>query len=186
MGLMKNFNMGKEKKTIIIIIVVAIVSVFAGFFIGKVGKSTQKDKNIEKADTSFILNIDGIKYDITDKVKSFETGCVMADGSVLTEYLGFSTTVDKERNTVNYSRNLESFTFFPGDKKYVYNDTALNSKKECELKKGVYYVNITTLLVDMGLDVSQSDNTLFVKGYFKMLEQNNHSQGTTESEVATP
>ncbi len=183
---MKNLNISKEKKTMIIIIVVAIISVFAGFFIGKIGKNAQNDKNTEKANTSFILNIDGVKYDITDKVKSFKTGCVMADGSVLTEYLGFSTTVDKERNTVNYSRNLESFTFFPGDKKYVYNDTALNSKEECELKKGIYYINITTLLVDMGLDVSQSENTLFVKGYFKMLEQNNHTQGSSESENATP
>lgn len=160
----------QNKKMIITIIAIAIFSILIGVCIGKIGNNTEKNKNTEKGDTSFILNIDGIKYDITDKVKSFDKACVVVDGSVLTEYLGFSTTIDKERNTVNYSKNLDSFTFFVGEKKYIYNDVVLNSRQECEEKDGAYYINIVSLLVDLGLDVSQSNDTIYVKGYFKMLQ----------------
>ena len=170
----------QNKKMIIIIIAVAIFSILVGICIGKIGNNTEKNKNTEKGDTSFILNIDGIKYDITDKVKSFEKACVVVDGSVLTEYLGFSSTVDEERNTVNYSKNLDSFTFFVGDKKYIYNDVVLNSREKCEEKEGIYYVNLVSMLVDLELDVSQSENTIYVKGYYKKLGLEN-SNSTTET-----
>ena len=175
----------KNKKIIIIVAIVAILSIVAGIFVGKGLKNNEEDKSIEKPSTSFILNIDGINYEITDSVKSYEAGCVMVDGSVVTEYLGFSTTVDKEKNTVNYSKNLDSFTFFPGDKKYVYNDVVVNSRKECEQDGDVYYINVVSLLVDMELDVSQSDNTIFVKGFYQKSDISNGHTSINNDSVDT-
>ena len=119
------------------------------------------------SDKSFILNIDGIKYDIKNHVGTNASASVLVDDYVMTQIFGFSQTVNEQDGSVSYTKNMDSFTFYPDDSKYVYNDKVMHTEHECYVKQDVYYVNLIAVMLDLGYGVSQGDTSVLVTGYYK-------------------
>lgn len=183
--------MDKKKIIQLVLFFTCIIgAIFLGMLIGKpIPKDKEQEvihsegnKNAEEDGDSYILIIDGSETNIGNDLVSAEKGCIMVKDTVITDVLGFAKTINEETKEVTYVLGMNSFTFYPGKTMYVYNDAALESKRECVEEDGVYTINIMTIFWDLDLLVNTSDGRMSVSGYYDSVADFKNAE--TKSEMS--